>query len=130
MEEEELLFLGSGMAVVTSRGTQGCGAQKRFVMELHRLLGYESAPSFTIGFLHLSPAFSSSPIFPVSVPSQCAGGPVALLPLSTLPRPSAPLPWGRKSLTLSAQSQGHLETSTRRRSSVEDTGSQREGGDH
>lgn len=130
MEEEELLFLGSGMAMVNARGTQGCGTQKRYVTELLSLLGYESAPSFTVGFLHLSPAFSSSPTFPVSVPSQCAGGPVALLPLSTLPRPSAPPPWGRKSLTLSEQSRGHLETSTRRMSSVEDTGSQREGGDH
>lgn len=114
MEEEELLclFRNSSVTHGTKWGRGSCSI------------------SWICNLLPTSPSgsFTPTPLLPISVPSQCAGGPVTLLLPSILPRPSAPLLWGRRSLTPAAVSLGHLKTSTGMRSSMGGQGSQREDG--
>lgn len=61
MEEKELLFLGSGRAVVTSRGKQGLWNPEEIREGALSLLHSESAPNVTITFLPLVPALPISP---------------------------------------------------------------------
>lgn len=61
MEEEELLFLGSGIVTVTSRGKQGLWKPEEITDRAAQSVGFRICSNFTLSFLPLSPTLIITP---------------------------------------------------------------------